>query len=94
MTSSRFGNTYTQCIIMRSKGSRTSKRHWHSSLIADDDSIWKFESKDAEYPKKWEMKLLDNAKYKDDTKEEKKEPEKIDFYERFETYEDWSVPAG
>ena len=93
MTSSRFGNNYTQCIIMRARASRTSKRHWHSSLIADDDSIWKFESKDTQYPKKWEMKLLDNAKYKDDTKEERKEPKKIDFYERYGTYEDWSVPA-
>ena len=58
---------------MRAKASKTAKRHWHSSLVADDDAIWKFESKDTEYPKKWELKLLDNAKYKDDNKEEKKE---------------------
>lgn len=93
MTSSRFGNKYTQCIVMRAKASNTAKRHWHSSLVADDDSIWKFEGKETEYPKKWELKLLDNAKYKDDTKEEKKEPKKIDFYERFEPYMEWSVPA-
>lgn len=93
MTSSRFGNKYTQCIVMRAKASKTAKRHWHASLAADDDSIWKFEGKETEYPKKWELKLLDNVKYKDDTKEEKKEPKKIDFYERFEPYMEWSVPA-
>ncbi|MCI5778563.1 MAG: pilus assembly protein [Lentisphaeria bacterium] len=92
MTSSRFGNKYTQCIIMRAKASNTSKRHWHSSLIADGD-IWKFEDKTSEYPKKWELKLMENAKYKDDTKEEGKEPAKIEFYKRFEPYEEWSVPA-
>ena len=93
MTSSRFGNKYTQCIVMRAKASKTAKRHWHSSLVADDESIWKFEGKNTAYPQKWELKLLDNAKYKDDNKEEKKEPPKIDFYERFGPYEEWSVPS-
>ena len=92
MTSSRFGNKYTQCIVMRAKGSKTAKRHWHASRVADDESIWNFEGKNAEYPKKWELKLLDNVKYNDDTKEEKKEPGKINFYERFGPYMDWSVP--
>jgi len=91
MSSSRFGNKYTQCIIMRTKGSQTAKRHWHPSLIADRD-IWKFEAKEDKYPSKWELKLMDNAKYKDDKKEEEKEPKKIDFYERYDTYEDWSEP--
>lgn len=89
MTSSRFGNKYTQCIIMRAKGSRTSKRHWHPSLLADKN-IWKFDGKDSEYPKKWEPALLDNAKWKDDGKEEGKEPSKIDFYERYGPYVEWS----
>lgn len=94
MTSSRYGNNYTQCIIMRTKASRTAKRHWHSSLVADPDrDIWKFEEDEDKYPSKWELKLMNNAKYKDDTKEEEKEPEKIDFYERYEQYEKWSVPA-
>lgn len=90
MTSSRFGNKYTQCIIMRTKASKTARRHWHSSLIADKD-IWKFEGKDSKYPKKWEIKLLDNAKYKDDNKETGKEPAKIEFYERFGPYVEWSI---
>ena len=92
MTSSRYGNKYTQCIIMRTKSSKTAKRHWHSSLVADKD-VWQFEDKDSEYPKKWELKLLDNATHKDDTRDGEKEPEKIDFYERFEPYEEWSVKA-
>ena len=92
ITSSRYGNKYTQCIIMRAKASRTSKRHWHPSLVVDRD-IWQFESDDDKYPDKWELKLFDNVKYKDDNKEEEKEPKKIDFYERYETYEKWSVPA-
>ena len=91
MSSSRYGNKYTQCIIMRTKGSKTAKRHWHPSLIADRD-IWTFEAKEDKYPSKWELKLMDNAKYKDDKKEEEKEPKKIDFYERYSTYEDWSLP--
>ena len=90
MTSSRFGNKYTQCIIMRTKASKTAKRHWPSSLIADK-AIWKFEGKDSNYPKKWEIKLLDNAKYKDDNKETGKEPAKIKFYERFGPYVEWSI---
>jgi hypothetical protein len=77
---------------MRTKGSKTAKRHWHASRVADDGSIWNFNGKNAEYPKKWELKLLDNVKYNDDTKEEKKEPGKIDFYERFGPYMEWSVP--
>ena len=35
---------------------------------------------------------LDKIKYKDDKKEEEKEPKKIDFYERYEKYEEWSEP--
>ena len=93
MTSSRYDNKYTQCIIMRSKASRTAKRHWHSSLVADPDrDIWKFEGNEDKYPSKWELKLFDNVKYSDDNKEESKEPKKIDFYERYSTYEDWSLP--
>ena len=91
MTSSRFGNKYTQCIIMRTKASRTAKRHWHSSLIADKN-IWKFEGNEDKYPSKWELKLMDKIKYKDDTKEEEKEPKKIDFYERYGKYKEWSTP--
>ena len=91
MSSSRFGNKYTQCIVMRTKASKTAKRHWHSSLIADRD-IWKFEGNEDKYPSKWELKLMDKIKYKDDKKEEEKEPKKIDFYERYDTYEDWSEP--
>ena len=89
MTSSRYGNKYTQCIIMRTKGSRTAKRNWHPSLIADKE-IWKFTGKDSSYPKKWELKLLDSARWKDDGKEEVKEPSKIKFYERYGPYVDWS----
>ncbi len=89
MTSSRFGNKYTQCIIMRTKASGTAKRHWHSSLIADKE-LWKFDGKDSEYPKKWEIKLLDSVKYGNDGKEEGKEPAKIDFYERYGPYVEWS----
>ena len=92
MSSSRFGNKYTQCIIMRTKGSKTAKRHWHPSLIADKD-IWKFEGEEDKYPSKWELKLMEKIKHKDDTKEGEKEPKKIDFYERYDTYEDWSEPA-
>ena len=91
MTSSRHGSKYTQCIIMRSKASKTAKRHWHSSLVADRE-VWKFEGKDSAYPGKWELKLLDSARYKDDTKEESKEPAKIEFYERFKPYVEWSTP--
>ena len=91
MTSSRHGNKYTQCIIMRSKASKTAKRHWHSSLVADRE-VWKFEGKDSAYPGKWELKLFDSARYKDDTKEEGKEPAKIEFYERFKPYVEWSTP--
>ena len=89
MTSSRYGSKYTQCIIMRTKASRTAKRNWHPSLIADKD-IWKFTGKDSAYPKKWELKLLDNARYKDDGKEEGKEPAQIKFYERYGPYVEWS----
>ena len=89
LSSSRHGNKYTQCIIMRSKASKSAKRHWHSSLVADKD-LWTFEGKDSAYPKKWEVKLLDGAKYKDDGKENGKEPAKIKFYERYEPYVKWS----
>ena len=89
MTSSRYGNKYTQCIIMRTKSSNTDKRHWDSSLVAKHN-VWKFDSKDDEYPKEWKIELLDDPKYKDDTKEQEKEPEKIKFYERYDKYEKWS----
>ena len=92
MSSSRFGNDYTQFIVMRAKHSKTSRRHWHPSLVADQD-IWKFEGKEDEYPKKWEEKVLSNAKYTSDEKNERKEPKKIDFYERFDPYVEWSTPA-
>jgi len=92
MTSSRYGNKYTQCIIMRAKASKTAKRHWHPSLIADKD-VWKFEGEDDKYPSKWELKLMEKIKHKDDTKEGEKEPKKIDFYERYDTYKEWSEPA-
>ena len=36
---------------------------------------------------------MEKIKHKDDTKEGEKEPKKIDFYERYDTYEDWSEPA-
>jgi len=91
MTSSRYGNKYTQCIIMRAKASKTAKRHWHPSLIADKD-VWKFEGEDDKYPSKWELKLMEKIKHKDDTKEGEKEPKKIDFYERYDTYKEWSEP--
>jgi len=91
MTSSRYGNKYTQCIIMRAKASKTAKRHWHPSLIADKD-VWKFEGEDDKYPSKWELKLMEKIKHKDDTKEGEKEPKKIDFYERYDTYKKWSEP--
>ena len=90
MTSSRYGNKYTQCIVMRTKGSRSAKRHWDSSLVAKHN-IWKFDSKDSEYPKEWKLELLNDPKYKDDTKELEKEPEKIKFYERYGKYEQWST---
>lgn len=90
LTSSRYGNKYTQCIIMRTKGSDTDKRHWDSSLVAKHN-VWKFESKDDEYPKEWKLELLDDPKYKDDTKEQEKEPKKIDFYTRYSKYEQWST---
>ena len=89
LTSSRYGNKYTQCIIMRTKGSDSDKRHWDPSLVAKH-SVWKFDSKDDEYPSEWKLDLLDNAKYKDDTGEQEKEPKKIDFYERYDKYEKWS----
>ena len=91
ITSSRYGNEFTQCIIMRTKGSRTSKRHWDSSLVAKHE-IWKFDSKDAEYPKEWKLDLLKNPKHTDDAKEQEKEPEKIKFYERYGKFETWSTP--
>ena len=91
MTSSRFGNKYTQCIIMRAKASRTAKRHWHPSLVADRD-VWQFDGAEDSYPREWNMKLMDNVKYSDDTREESAEPNKIDFYKRYETYEKWSLP--
>lgn len=91
ISSSRYGNKYTQCIIMRAKASNTAKRHWHSSLVADK-GIWKFNKDDTKYPKEWNLKLLDDIKYKDDTKEESKEPSRIKFYSRYETYESWSTP--
>lgn len=91
MTSSRFGNRYTQCMVMRAKSSKTAKRHWHSSLVADRD-VWEFDGRDSAYPGKWELKLLDNAKYTDDSKDGEKEPKKIEFYERYEPYMEWSVP--
>ena len=91
MSSSRYGNDYTMAIIMRSKGSSSSKRHWHSSLIADKD-IWKFEKDDDKYPEKWELSLLKNPKHDDDTKTSEDEPEKIKFYERYDKYKEWSVP--
>ena len=91
MTSSRFGNKYTQCIIMRTKASKTAKRHWHPSLVADKD-VWTFEGNEDKYPSKWELKLMDKIKYKDDNKEVEKEPKKIDFYERYDKYKEWSEP--
>lgn len=90
ITSSRYGNEYTQCIVMRSKGSSSAKRHWDPSLVAKNKT-WKFEAKEDEYPKEWKLDLLKDPKYSDDTKEQEKEPEKIKFYERFKKYEDWST---
>lgn len=90
MTSSRYGNDYTMAIIMRSKGSSSAKRHWHSSLIADKD-LWEFDGKEDSYPKKWELEILKDAKHTDDTKTFEDEPKKIDFYERYEEYKKWSV---
>ena len=90
ITSSRYENKYTQCIIMRSKGSATAKRHWDPSLVAKH-KVWQFDAKDDEYPKEWKLELLDDPKYTDDTKEQEKEPEKIKFYERFKKYEQWST---
>ncbi len=90
ISSSRYGNKYTQCIVMRTKGSRTDKRHWDSSLVAKHD-VWKFEDSACNYPKEWKLDLLDDPKYSDDTKEQEKEPEKIKFYERFGKYEKWST---
>lgn len=87
MSSSRYGNKYTQYIIMRTKHSAKARRHWHPSLIYEHD-IWKFEGED--YPKKWDNELLSKAKYTNDDKEGKKEPEKIDFYTRLELFEKWS----
>ena len=91
ITSSRYGNEYTQCIVMRSKGSSTAKRHWDPSLVAKN-KIWKFDAKEDEYPKEWKLDLLKDPKYSDDTKEQGKEPSKIKFYERFPKYEEWSTP--
>ncbi len=91
ITSSRYGNEYTQCIVMRSKGSSTAKRHWDPSLVAKNKT-WKFDAKEDEYPKEWKLDLLKDPKYSDDTKEQEKEPEKIKFYERFPKYEEWSTP--
>lgn len=90
MTSSRWNNPYTQCIIMRTKGSGKSKRTWDSSIIADKN-IWKFEASEDKYPKKWEVKLLDEAKHTDDDFKTDKEPKKKKFYERFRAYEEWSA---
>ena len=53
-------------------------------------SVWKFDSKDDEYPKEWKIDLLNDPKHKDDTKEQEKEPKKIAFYERYEKYVEWS----
>ena len=89
LTSSRYGNKYTQCIIMRTKSSSSDKRHWDSSLVAKN-GVWKFDSKNSEYPKEWKIELLDDPKYRDDTKDQEKEPKKIDFYQRYEKYEKWS----
>jgi hypothetical protein len=89
MSSTRYGNEYTQCIIMRAKASRTAKRHWDASLLADRD-IWKFEDGASKYPKEWKLDLLKDAKFTDDTVEEEKEPRKINFYERYEKFEQWS----
>ncbi len=89
VTSSRYGNDYTLAVVMRTKGSSAAKRHWHSSLIADKD-IWKFEGKEDEYPKKWELSLLKNPKHTDDTKTPEKQPKKIEFYKRYKKYEEWS----
>ncbi len=90
ISSSRYGNDYTLAVVMRSKGSSSSKRHWHSSLVADKD-VWKFEGKEDSYPEKWELSLLKDAKHTDETKTLDDEPNKIDFYERYEKYEKWSV---
>lgn len=90
MTSSRYGNDYTQCIIMRTKGSRTSRRHWDSSVVADQE-VWKFDSKDDSYPKEWNFDLLKDPKFTDDSKEDKSEPKKIKFYERYGKFETWST---
>ena len=91
MTSSRYGNRYTQCIVMRAKASRTAKRHWHPSLVADRD-VWKFGGAENRYPKEWNLKLMDNIQYSDDGRETEAEPKKIDFYKRYGTYEKWSLP--
>lgn len=90
MTSSRYGNRYTQCIIMRSKASATDKRHWDASLLVKN-SVWKFESASSRYPGEWNLKLLEDPKHTDDTVEQEKEPKKINFYERFDKYEKWST---
>lgn len=90
MTSSRYGNDYTQCIIMRTKGSATSRRHWDPSVVADKE-VWKFESKDDKYPKEWGFDLLKDPKFTDDTKEDRAEPKKIKFYKRYGKFETWST---
>lgn len=92
MSSSRYGNKYTQFIVMRTKSSGKSKRHWHPSIIADQ-KLWDFDDKKSGdvFPKEWKKELLDKAKHTDDTKEVKdKEPKKIEFYERYSWFEKWS----
>jgi hypothetical protein len=91
LNSSRYKNKYTHFVVMRTKSSRTSKRHWHPSLLYKDD-IWDIEdaNKDDILPKEWKLELITKAKHKKDDKNEKKEPEKEKFYERFSVYEKWS----
>lgn len=87
MNSSRRGNDHTHFVIMRTRHSTKAKRHWHPSLIYEHD-IWDFDKE--KLPKKWDKEMLSKAKYTDDNRETKKEPEKIEFYTRFSVYEKWS----
>ena len=91
MNSSRYGNKFTHFVVMRTKNSRSSKRHWHPSLIVSQ-KIWDIEEKNKGdvLPKEWKQELLTKAKYKTDTKDEQKEPRKVKFYERFGIYKNWS----
>ncbi|MBO5724411.1 MAG: pilus assembly protein [Lentisphaeria bacterium] len=91
MGSSWYGNKYTHFVVMRTLNSRSSKRHWHPGLVASH-KIWDIEenNKGDVLPKEWKQELLSKAKHKSDTEEEKKEPGKVKFYERFGIYKTWS----